>query len=431
MTPSAGAGAARRRATARRSRRRCSIGSVSRSATLSSSARRASRSAPSWSPSRTGSPPASASARACSFRRTALARERPHPARLARSAGRRACCSARAARRRARPPSRRFVDDGEGGVSRGGLGDARRDRTSRPDFSRDLDRFGEFLALVGLISLVVGGVGVANAAQGFVERKRATLAILKALGASGGAVVALALVEFLAAALIGVGAGLAIGAATPFAVAALFAAVLPLPLAPAIYPSELALGALYGVLTALAFSVAPLGRAHDIPVSQLFRNLVETRRGAAAPALFRRRGARPARRSPARRSSPARSAPWRSSSSSRRRSRSSRCASSRLGAMALARRAPRVAFGRLAHGDRQSSPAGRADPFGRPVARARPGGARRADAGRFQSARPIAARHAGRDAELLFPRRAQRRNRARSAAFSASRRRGRKSSRRR
>ena len=146
-----------------------------------------------------------------------------------------------------------------------------------PDFSRDLDRFGEFLALTGLISLVVGGVGVANAAQGFVERKRATLAILKALGASGGAVVALALAEFLAAALIGVAAGLAIGAATPFAVAALFAAVLPLPLAPAIYPGELALGALYGALTAFVFAVGPLGRAHDIAVSQLFRNLVETR----------------------------------------------------------------------------------------------------------------------------------------------------------
>ncbi len=87
------------------------------------------------------------------------------------------------------------------------------------------------------------------------------------------------MIEFLAAALIGVGAGLAIGAATPFAVAALFAPVLPLPLAPAIYPGELALGALYGVLTALTFAVAPLGRAHDIPVSQLFRNLVETRAG--------------------------------------------------------------------------------------------------------------------------------------------------------
>src|SRR6202007_3072810 len=91
-----------------------------------------------------------------------------------------------------------------------------------PDFSRNLERFGEYLALVGLISLVVGGVGVANAAHGFVERKRATLAILKALGGSGGAVVGLALAEFLAVALIGVAAGLAVGAATPFAVNWLF-----------------------------------------------------------------------------------------------------------------------------------------------------------------------------------------------------------------
>ncbi|MGD1015827.1 MAG: FtsX-like permease family protein [Roseiarcus sp.] len=142
-----------------------------------------------------------------------------------------------------------------------------------PEFSRDLDRFGEFLALVGLIALVVGGVGVANAAQGFVERKRATLAILKALGASGGAVVALALIEFLAVALIGAGAGLAIGAATPFAVAALFGSVLPLPMAPAIYPSEIALGALYGVLTAFVFAVAPLGRAHDVAVSSPQRSI--------------------------------------------------------------------------------------------------------------------------------------------------------------
>ena len=72
-------------------------------------------------------------------------------------------------------------------LRRGGRARTRIERLART-FSRDLDRFGEFLALVGLISLVVGGVGVANAAQGFVERKRATLAILKALGASGGAV---------------------------------------------------------------------------------------------------------------------------------------------------------------------------------------------------------------------------------------------------
>jgi putative ABC transport system permease protein len=175
-----------------------------------------------------------------------------------------------------------FIDEAKAAFPEAGW-EARTRSNVSPDFSRDVDRFSEFLALVGLISLVVGGVGVANAAQGFVERKRATLAILKALGASGGAVVALGLIEFLAVALIGVGAGLAIGAATPFAVAALVGPALPLPLVPAIYQKELALGALYGLLTAFAFAVAPLGRAHDVPVSQLFRNLVEG--GAARPRL--------------------------------------------------------------------------------------------------------------------------------------------------
>ena len=136
------------------------------------------------------------------------------------------------------------------------------------------------------MALVVGGVGVANAAQSFVERKLATLAILKALGASGGAAVALALAEFLAVTLIGIAAGLGVGAATPFVVDALFAAALPLPLAPAIFPRELALGALYGLLTALAFAVAPLGRAHDAPVAQLFRSQVE---GGSAPTRWRYR----------------------------------------------------------------------------------------------------------------------------------------------
>ncbi|THD48598.1 MAG: FtsX-like permease family protein [Bradyrhizobium sp.] len=155
-----------------------------------------------------------------------------------------------------------------------------------PDFARDLDRFGQFLTLVGLVALIVGGVGVANAAQGFVERKQATLAILKALGASGGGAVALAMTEFMIVALIGVTIGLALGALAPFAINALFADALPLPLAPAIFPRELALGAAYGVLTALAFSIGPLGRAHDAPVAQLFRALVEPSR---APTRWRYR----------------------------------------------------------------------------------------------------------------------------------------------
>ena len=66
-------------------------------------------------------------------------------------------------------------------LPRGRLGDALAPRRLAR-LHQDIDRFAEFLTLAGLLSLVVGGVGVANAAQGFVEQKRATLAILKAIG---------------------------------------------------------------------------------------------------------------------------------------------------------------------------------------------------------------------------------------------------------
>jgi putative ABC transport system permease protein len=60
-----------------------------------------------------------------------------------------------------------------------------------PRFQRNIERFTQFLTLVGLTALMVGGVGVANAVRGFVERKRASIATLKSLGAPGGQVVSL------------------------------------------------------------------------------------------------------------------------------------------------------------------------------------------------------------------------------------------------
>src|SRR5262249_33876240 len=72
--------------------------------------------------------------------------------------------------------------------------------------------------------------------------------------------------------------GLAIGAALPFAVKWLFGAVLPLPIAPALHLGDLALALLYGLMTALAFALWPLGRAHDVSVSALFRDEVAPER---------------------------------------------------------------------------------------------------------------------------------------------------------
>ncbi|WP_210496580.1 ABC transporter permease [Microvirga antarctica] len=144
-----------------------------------------------------------------------------------------------------------------------------------PRFAKNIERFTQFLTLVGLTALLVGGVGVANAVRGFVDRKRASIATLKSLGAPGGQVVALYLTQVMAIAFVGIVIGLAVGAALPFAVTALFGHLLPIPIAPTLAWSELGIALLYGLLTALAFALAPLGRAHDIPVSGLFRDQIE------------------------------------------------------------------------------------------------------------------------------------------------------------
>ena len=153
--------------------------------------------------------------------------------------------------------------------------DARSRTNISPQFQSNLDRFTQFLTLVGLTALIVGGVGVANAVRGFIERKRADLATLKAIGATGSYVFLVALIEVMFVAAVGTLIGLVIGAALPFAVAAGLGSIIPFPLEAAIYPRELLAGTAYGLLTALAFSLLPLGGAHDVPVSALFREGVD------------------------------------------------------------------------------------------------------------------------------------------------------------
>jgi putative ABC transport system permease protein len=168
---------------------------------------------------------------------------------------------------------KRLIDDVEREAKGAGF-EARSRLNAAPQLERNVNRFTQFLTIVGLTALVVGGVGVANAVSAFVDRKRETIAVLKSVGASGGAVFLIHFAQVAALGAIGIAIGLAIGAALPFAAVAALQSVLPLPLAPAIYPDALALAACYGALTACAFAFWPLGRAHDIPVASLFRDQI-------------------------------------------------------------------------------------------------------------------------------------------------------------
>lgn len=154
---------------------------------------------------------------------------------------------------------------------------------AEPRFSRSIERFAQFLTLVGLTALIVGGVGVANAVRAFVDGRRASIATLKSLGAPGSQVVAVYLAQVMLIAVLGIAIGLGVGAAVPFLLATVFAGALPLPISPTLAWPELGVALAYGLLTALAFALGPLGRAHDVPVAGLFRDEVEPERRRARP----------------------------------------------------------------------------------------------------------------------------------------------------
>ncbi len=148
-----------------------------------------------------------------------------------------------------------------------------RDNAS-PQLERTISRFTQFLTLVGLAALLVGGVGVANAVKSHIDRRRDVIAAFKALGATGRDVFTIYLTQVIVFAGIGSVIGLAAGAALPFAIVGVFGKLLPLPVVPALHADELALSLVYGLLTALAFGLWPLGRVHDVPVAALFREAV-------------------------------------------------------------------------------------------------------------------------------------------------------------
>ena len=155
-----------------------------------------------------------------------------------------------------------------------------------PSLQRLIDRVGLFLSLVGLTSLLVGGVGIGNAIGNYIAGKTATIATLKCLGASNRLVFAAYLFEVLGLAFLGIAVALVLGALAPIAAAPLLAGVLPVSIRFAIHPAPLALAALFGLLTTLAFSLWPLAGIGRISAGALFRDTVDRARRRIPPGII-------------------------------------------------------------------------------------------------------------------------------------------------
>jgi len=146
-----------------------------------------------------------------------------------------------------------------------------------PGLTRFLETLTLYLTLVGLTSLLVGGIGVANATRAYLQGHMNTIATLKCLGAPASVIFRIYFLQIGALALLGVLIGVAAGMAAPFVAQAVAGDWLPVRARVALYPEPALLALASGTLVALVFAVWPLARARDIPALAIFKGaLAET-----------------------------------------------------------------------------------------------------------------------------------------------------------
>ncbi len=148
----------------------------------------------------------------------------------------------------------------------------REPQDAAPGVSRFIEQTGLFLTLVGLTSLLVGGIGVANGVRAWLDARTRTIATLRCLGASARLVFAICLIQVMVLSAAGIVVGLLAGAVLPLLGLILLKDILPVPPVLGIYPGPLLQAGCYGLLTAASFALWPLGRAARIPGAALFRD---------------------------------------------------------------------------------------------------------------------------------------------------------------
>ena len=121
-----------------------------------------------------------------------------------------------------------------------------------------LTRFGNFLGLVALVALLLGGLGVASAVHVFIKRRMTTIAVLRCLGASSGTVLRAYLAQAVFVGLLGSVLGAVLGAAAQLALPRLLRGVLPVDVAWSLSWPAVVAGIGVGVWVALVFSLLPL-----------------------------------------------------------------------------------------------------------------------------------------------------------------------------
>ena len=145
-------------------------------------------------------------------------------------------------------------------------------REQQENLSEQFVRTENYLALTGLLILVLGGVGVWNVARAFIEQKRKTIAVLKCLGASGNKVIAVYLLQIVLLGFAGSMFGIFFAQSALWIADWRFGAELPARMTYLVNVSTAMQGLLLGLAISVLFSVLPLLQIRQIKPRLLLRD---------------------------------------------------------------------------------------------------------------------------------------------------------------
>jgi putative ABC transport system permease protein len=147
-----------------------------------------------------------------------------------------------------------------------------------------MSRLGNYLGLVALVALLLGGLGVASAVHVFIKRRMESVAVLRCLGAGAGTVFAVYLVQAVTVGLLGSLAGAGLGAAIQLALPRVLRDILPVDVAWSPSWPALLSGIGVGVWVALVFSLLPLLAIRRVSPLMVLRRDYEGERPRRDPA---------------------------------------------------------------------------------------------------------------------------------------------------
>lgn len=134
-----------------------------------------------------------------------------------------------------------------------------------------IEDLSNFIGIVGLVALLLGGIGVASGVRAFVERKIDTVAVLRCLGASSGQVLAIYVAQAAAMGLVGAGVGVLLGVAIQFLLPHVLTDFLPIDVHVSLVPSAILTGLGVGGLIAIIFALRPLLALRNVSPLQTLR----------------------------------------------------------------------------------------------------------------------------------------------------------------